>query len=178
MRRWKTLQSDYIVKSPYGNIRKDACQLPNGNVIDAYYVKEYRDWVNTVVITPDLDIILVKQYRHGVQDFCYELPGGIVDDGESFEQAAMREALEETGYTSNESAIKLGTFAVNPAEQNNYIHSYLIQNAHLVTGQHLDENEELDVVRFSFQEMEHKIKRGEIKQLFTVNAFHIAKLHI
>ncbi|MGP4041868.1 hypothetical protein ACTWP4_18495 [Gracilibacillus sp. D59] len=51
MEKWKTLKSKYVHKSRFGNIRRDSCELPNGMVIDDYYVNEYSDWVNGVVIT-------------------------------------------------------------------------------------------------------------------------------
>ena len=64
MDKWKTLSSEYLHKSPFGNIRKDSCELPNGMVIDDYFVNEYSDWVNAVVITKENKIVLVEQYRY------------------------------------------------------------------------------------------------------------------
>ncbi|UOQ50153.1 hypothetical protein MUN88_08895 [Gracilibacillus caseinilyticus] len=48
MDKWKTLDSKYLHTSPFGNIRKDCCELPNGTVIEDYYVNEYDDWVNVL----------------------------------------------------------------------------------------------------------------------------------
>ena len=97
---WKTISSKYLYKSPFGNLRIDSCQLPNGSVIENYYVNEYSDWVNAVVITKDNKVVLVEQYRHAGNDFFLEIPAGKVEDNESHEEGILREIKEETGYIS------------------------------------------------------------------------------
>ncbi|WP_253271176.1 hypothetical protein [Sporosarcina sp. D27] len=76
MNKWKTLKSEYIHESPSGNIRIDSCGLPNGIVINNYYVNEYSDWVNAIVITKENQIVLVEQYCHAGEDFFLEVPAG------------------------------------------------------------------------------------------------------
>ncbi|UNL83464.1 hypothetical protein [Priestia koreensis] len=62
MKKWNILKSRYIYKTPYGNLRSDTCELPNGLIIKDYYVQEYDDWMNAVVLTKEKKIVLVKQY--------------------------------------------------------------------------------------------------------------------
>ncbi|MGB3102750.1 MAG: NUDIX hydrolase, partial [Psychrobacillus psychrotolerans] len=76
MKQWKTLNTEYVHKSSYGNIRKDICELPNGLVINDYFVNEYSDWVNAVVLTKENKILLVEQYRHAGNDIYLEIPAG------------------------------------------------------------------------------------------------------
>lgn len=71
MQKWRRLKTEYLHKSSFGNIRKDTCQLPNGSVIEDYYVNEYCDWVNAVVITQENQIVLVEQYRYAADDFFF-----------------------------------------------------------------------------------------------------------
>lgn len=59
--KWNTIDSEYLYKSLFGNLRKDKCELPNGLVIDEYYVNEYSDWVNAIVITKENKVVLVEQ---------------------------------------------------------------------------------------------------------------------
>lgn len=74
MEKWRKVASDYVFKSPFGNLRKDKLVLPDGQLIDSYYVNEYEDWVNAVVLTKDQHLVLVRQYRHAAQDFFLEVP--------------------------------------------------------------------------------------------------------
>lgn len=143
MKKWKTLDSEYLYKTPFGNLRKDKCELPNGMIIDNYYVNEYTDWVNAIVITKDQQIVLVEQYRYAGNDFFLEIPAGKIEEGESFEEGILREVRQETGFTSKSKPIKLGEFMVNPATQTNKIITYLIVEAYKEFEQNLDNTEEI-----------------------------------
>ncbi|WP_407270284.1 NUDIX hydrolase [Radiobacillus sp. PE A8.2] len=176
MRKWKTLKSEYIYKSRFGNLRKDTCELPNGMIIDDYYVNEYSDWVNAVVLTKDKKMVLVEQYRHAGKDFFLEIPAGKIEENESHEQGILREVREETGFTSLTKPIELGKYMVNPATQTNYIRSYLIVDAFKETNQNLDDTEDITVHLFDFKEIGALLRTNQIKtQLFTVNAYFMAK---
>ncbi|WP_424413583.1 NUDIX hydrolase [Paenisporosarcina sp.] len=178
LKHWKTLNSSYLYQTPFGNLRKDTCELPSGQIIQDYYVTEYSDWVNAVVITKNQLLVLVKQYRHGANSSFLEIPAGKPEGNETFEEAVLREVKEETGFTSTSPPILLGEFFVNPATQTNKVISYLITNAELVTKQDLDDTEMIDVHLVDLKRMNHMIKSGEINQLFTVSAYYlsIAKL--
>ncbi|WP_409271932.1 NUDIX hydrolase [Neobacillus sp. SCS-31] len=179
MEKWKTLASEYFYKTPFGNLRKDTCQLSNGIVINDYYVNEYADWVNAVVITEDNKIVLVKQYRHAGNDFFLEIPAGKIEENETYEEGILREVREETGFTSNTAPVKLGEFMVNPATQTNKIITYLIQGAYKASEQTLDSTEEIQVKLVDFKNFGRLMGSGEIKtQLFTASAYYMAKDYI
>jgi ADP-ribose pyrophosphatase len=178
MEKWKTISSEYIYKTPYGNLRKDICELPNGNVMNGYYVNEYSDWVNAVVITEDQQIVLVEQYRYPTHDFFLEIPAGKVEENETYENAILRELREETGFTSNQKPLLLGEFWVNPATQDNKVITYLILDAYKAYEQELDTNEILDVKLFHFNEVEEMIRDKRINQLFTVSAYYMSKVFL
>ncbi|WP_112180451.1 NUDIX hydrolase [Paraliobacillus zengyii] len=176
MRRWKTLNSEYLYKTPFGNLRKDKCELPNGVVIDDYYVNEYSDWVNAIVITKESKIVLVKQYRHAGKDSFLEIPAGKIEANESFEQGILREVKEETGFSSKKRPIKLGEFMVNPATQTNKVITYLIVDAYKEFEQELDNTEDIETFLIDFNEMGDLLRKNQIKsQLFTANAYFMAK---
>ena len=175
---WKTISSKYLYKSPFGNLRIDSCQLPNGSVIENYYVNEYSDWVNAVVITKDNKVVLVEQYRHAGNDFFLEIPAGKVEDNESHEEGILREIKEETGYISKSKPVLLGEFWTNPATQTNKVVTYLILDAFEAHKQELDTYEEINVRLVDFNEMEEMIHNKEITQLFTVSAYYIAKAYL
>lgn len=175
MGEWKVLKSEYNFTSPFGNLRRDTCEMPDGTVIEDYYVNEYADWVNAVVLTEDEEIILVEQYRHPGNDFYLEIPAGKVEEGESYEEAIRREIREETGYGSEQELIHLGEFMVNPATQTNKVITFLMLGAKRIHEQDLDEAEVLEVKALPFDNMREMILKKEITQLFTVTAYHLAK---
>lgn len=175
MAKWKTINSQYIYQTPFGQLRTDRCELPNGQKIDNYYVHEYPDWVNAVVLTKDKQILLVEQYRHPGNDFFLEVPAGKVEQGESYEEGIIREVQEETGYTSHKKPILLGEFMVNPATQTNKVITFLILDAFQSSSQNLGDNEDVTVKIFPFDAMEQLIKDKKLTQLFTVSAYFLAK---
>src|SRR6476620_5266589 len=96
---WKVLESEYLFNDePWLTIRREKCELPNGKIMPAYYIIEYPTWVSVLALTKDNKAVFVKQYRHGLGVISTELPGGVVEPGETPEQGAVRELKEETGY--------------------------------------------------------------------------------
>jgi 8-oxo-dGTP pyrophosphatase MutT (NUDIX family) len=95
---WKTLSSTYIHKGPWATLRADKCEMPNGTIVDEYYVLEYPDWANAVAVTEDNKVILVRQYRQAAGVVALEIPGGVIEKDELPEVGMRRELLEETGY--------------------------------------------------------------------------------
>lgn len=170
---WKVLASEYLFNEPWLTVRKDRCELPNGHVIPSFYVLEYPEWVNVFALTEEGQVVLVKQYRHGIREVGIELPGGVVDEGESVEEAAKRELMEETGYafTSYE---YLGKICANPSTTNNFMHMYLAKGGRKVAEQELDHSEELEVVLLSIEEVKELLKENRIHQSLHANCMFYA----
>lgn len=156
-------------------MRKDRCQLPNGQIINDYYVQEYADWVNAVVMTKEKSIVFVEQYRHPGQRIFLEIPAGKVEENESYEEGILREVREETGYISKEKPIKLGEFMVNPATQTNKIVTFLLLDAFKENGQELDETEDIEVKLIALDAIGKMIRDQQITQLFSVSAYYLAQ---
>lgn len=174
--KWNTLESEYLYKTPFGNLRKDKCKLPNGLVINDYYVNEYSDWVNAIVITKENKVVLVEQYRYAGGEFYLEIPAGKIEVNESYEEGILRELREETGFTSRTKPIKLGEFMVNPATQTNKVITYLIVDAVKEFEQDLDDNEDIVVQLYDFNDLGKALKENQIRtQLFTATAYYMAK---
>src|SRR3954469_5077670 len=95
---WKTLSSTYVHKRTWATLRADKCEMPDGTIVDEYFVLEYPDWANAVAVTEDNKIILVRQYRQAAGIVSLEIPGGVIEQGEDPEAGMLRELLEETGY--------------------------------------------------------------------------------
>lgn len=166
-KKWKILESKYIIKRPWLTARCDKVELADGRVNDEYYVLEYPDWVNVIAITKDGHFIMERQYRHGMQVFSTELPCGVMEKGEIPLQAAQRELLEETGYAGGEWT-KLMDIGANPGSQNNYTHCFLAVGVEKVADQSLDATEELTVVMMNENEVKSLLEQNRMCQALMV----------
>ena len=174
---WKILDSKYLYKTQGLALRIDRCEVDNGMIFEPY-VLECGTWVNVIALTKNREVILEKQYRHGVRQVMLEIPAGIMDEeDESPLQAAKRELLEETGYTS-ERFIEVGKVYPNPATHNNLTYSFLALDVEKVDQQHLDETEEIDVSLVSFDELISMAKEGSLPQALHVSALFFALAYL
>jgi 8-oxo-dGTP pyrophosphatase MutT (NUDIX family) len=175
--RWKVLESEYLHKEPWLTIRKDKCQLPNGSIVPAFFINEYPDWVNAFALGNDGQVIMVKQYRHGIEQVGLELPGGVAEDGETPEQAVRRELMEETGFDFKRFDY-LGKICANPSTTNNFMHMFLASGGTKIAGQKLDEHEDLKVELHSVDGVKQMVKENKIMQSLHVNCimYGLAKL--
>jgi len=81
IKKWKQLSHKYLFqRKPWLTIREDQLELPDGKVMDGYYILEYPNWVNTIAITTEGKLVMVEQYRHGIQQVCIELCAGALHD--------------------------------------------------------------------------------------------------
>lgn len=117
------------------------------------------------------ELLVVEQFRHGVDRATLEVIGGVSEDGETPLDAAKRELLEETGHAS-ENWINLGWCTPNPAIQDNRCHFFLARDCRQVSELQLDPGEELRVWAFSWQEWQAKIQQGEIHHALVMGAFY------
>jgi 8-oxo-dGTP pyrophosphatase MutT (NUDIX family) len=136
-----------------------------------FYVLDAGDWVNVVALTDDRRVVLVEQYRHGVERATLEIPGGMVDPGEGPEAAARRELLEETGYAAERWA-HIGTVDPNPAIQSNRCHTFLADGARRVAEPTPEGNEEIVVSLEPADRIPELVRSGRIGHALVVAAFY------
>jgi ADP-ribose pyrophosphatase len=174
---WKTLSSEYVFKDRWFIARADRCEMPDGKIIEPYYVLEFPNWCNVVVVTEDEQLVMVTQYRHAIQQTLVELPGGVIDAGETPEQAAIRETAEETGYLVD-SVELLYTVAPNPATNNNTAWLFLARDARPLAKQKFDEAEDMDVLLFSKEEAKQLLADNKIQHGVQVGALYAAMIKL
>lgn len=176
--KWKVIKSEYIFKDgPWLTIRKDKCELPNGKIMQAFYVQEYPEWASAFALTKDNKVLMIKQYRHGIEQITTEVPGGVVDKGEEPLTAIRRELLEETGYQF-ESFEFLGKVCANPSTGDNFLHMFLASGGEKVAEQKLDETEDVEVVAYSIDELKQLLKENKIVQSLHVSCIFYALNHL
>jgi 8-oxo-dGTP pyrophosphatase MutT (NUDIX family) len=151
--------------------------MPDGTLIDDYYVLEYPGWVNAIALTDENEVILIKQYRHAAEEVILELPGGCIDLGETPIEAVTRELLEETGYQFD-SATPLCTLYANPSTSGNITTSFIVKGGRKIQEQHLDGREEIEVILVSINEFKSLVLQNKLPQALHASAAFHALIHL
>jgi ADP-ribose pyrophosphatase len=131
---------------------------------------ESNDSANVIALNQKGCICLVRQFRFGISDFTLELPGGVVDIGESPDDAVKRELKEETGYEALE-WVCLGKVPSNPVFINSYVHHFLARDLKDTGAQSLDLGEDLELGWYEQAEVFEMIRSGMISNPHTLSAF-------
>ena len=189
MNPWKLLDTEYLVDAPWLKVAKEKCELPNGKVIDDFYTLWQPDWVLILARTSKGEWVMTEQYRHGTGKIALEFPAGIIDKGETPEQAALRELQEESGYgvekqcvtlseaskmrsrtgldsstplrsAQNDTISYLGSFPVNPDRHRGRFHVVFIDNVVKNGCTHFDSTEEIESLLLSDEALQAKMADG------------------
>lgn len=171
--RWLTLATEVLEKTPIFSLKRVRRRHPHDGREADFYQIDSPEWVNILAITPEQRLVLVHQYRHGIDEVTLEIPGGCVDPGELPLSAAKRELLEETGYTS-ERWEQIGYITANPAFMTNGCTTFIAHDAKRVAAQSFDEHEELELELCPVAEFFDRVRRGEIHHGIVVcAAYHL-----
>lgn len=158
---WEQLGSEPAFEAFYYRVRRDTVRLPSGRIVDDYLVGELGDYSVVAAVTPSRDVVLVRQWKQGVRRITLELPGGMVDEGETTAEAGVRELREETGYEAP-ALEHVGSFDVDASKAANQGHAFLAVDAELLHEPEQHEMETLEVVLVPLMEIAGLIDRGEI----------------
>jgi len=173
MTPWRRLSRRTLVDDAWVKFHADRVELPDGHVIEPYWVLEERDWVHIVAFDEQGRVPLVRQYRYACDVVSLEFPGGLLDAGEDPIAAARRELLEETGCDAGECRLA-GYVFPNPARQKNRQYCVIATGLRRVAGQSLDRTESAIQVEFMrLADIPERIASGEFCQ-----GLHIASLQI
>lgn len=176
IRPWPVKSSVPVLDCRIFRVRKDVVVNPRTGAPHEMFVCEHPNWVNAVPLTPDEQVILVEQWRHGTRSAHLETPGGLMEERETPEQCGARELLEETGYQAGP-IVKLGTVHPNPAIQNNLQHYVLATGCRKVAEPILDHAEDINVRLVPLAEIPALIRAGQITHSVVIGAFYWLDLY-
>jgi ADP-ribose pyrophosphatase len=174
---WERVDSRQLADHGFFQIRQDRNKHPRHGREYDFFIFEFPHWVNIIPLTAEGDVLFIRQFRHGTREVTWEIPGGIIDPGESPKQAALREMEEETGFRAAD-ALELGWVNPNPAIQENRCWTFLAEGVEEVGGQHTEGSEAIDVVRVPLADIPGMFESGEISHALVVTAFHFYRQHL
>jgi 8-oxo-dGTP pyrophosphatase MutT (NUDIX family) len=154
---WQVLDSKLVVSERWLQLREDRVRLANGHQIDRFHVIHGPDWASVLCVTDDSEVVLVRQYRHGIGGVSLELPAGVIEPHETPEEAARRELLEETGYAADD-WVCIQSVSTEPARHTTRAHFYCARGARRVQEPSPEETELLELMT---------VPLGELKRLAT-----------
>ena len=167
-KKWETISVGEEMDMHIFKARFETVKNPKTDAVLRITKLTGNDSVNVLALTPEGKVLLLTQYRFGIEDYVTDLPGGIVDDGEDHQQAAKRELMEETGYAAAE-WYYAGCVASNPVFMDSFIHHYLALGA-VPTGQtEHEDGEDIEIRLVSKETLRNMLLDGEFMHPHTVS---------
>jgi ADP-ribose pyrophosphatase len=167
--RWQMLGDHSLAATRIFDLRSRRYRHPGRGTERDFFVLQAPDWVNVIALTPDQHLVLVRQFRFGLDDFALEIPGGMIDQGEDPVAAGLRELREETGYTGS-CARLLGVVHPNPAIQTNRCHIVLVEQVERDAATDWDPDEEIAISTLPVNEVYARARSGGITHGLVLNA--------
>jgi len=166
---WQIIKDTKVFETPIFNLHEREVKPAGENQPSDFYVLDAPEWINIIALTPDREIVLVEQYRHGIDEVTLEIPGGMVDPGEKPIEAAKRELAEETGFTSDSWEL-IGKSSSNPAFLTNFTHLYLVENCKKTEDQQTEGTEDIDVHIMKLKDFMNLIRNGTVHHAIVLSA--------
>lgn len=167
---WTLLNSRPVGDLRIFRVRHDRYRVEPAGPEHDFVVIEAASWVNIVPLTDDGQVVLVRQFRHGIRRTSLEVPGGVVDPGEDPQAAALRELQEETGYTARRIRL-LGRVCPNPAIQDNHCYMFVAEGCRPAGPPQPEALERIEIVRRPVADIPRLIASEEICHGLVINAF-------
>ncbi len=169
---WQKLGSKPVGDFRIFTVRSDEKISPRTGKTHDFFIIDCVDWVNVLALTPNRELVMVEQYRHGSNTIELEIPGGIMDaTDKSPLETGLRELREETGYEGENARVLGGVFA-NPAIMSNTSHIVFTENCRLKHAVQFDSGEDLVTRLVPVDEVPGFVAQGKIRHPLVVVALY------
>ena len=172
---WQTSPPETLLKTPIGRLVSSSVHAKRTGTSRTFYRFDFPDWVNIVALTQDRQIVLIRQCRFGTGQLETEIPGGMIEKGESPLEAGLRELLEETGYGGGSARI-IGNVCPNPALQDNRCYTVLAENVEKIQSPALDDMEDIEVILQPEASLLEMIQSGQLSHGLVLNGIFFSLL--
>lgn len=174
---WETLEEKVILKAHVFRYKQVRRKSPSTLQVGEFDIIQCSNWVNILAITPEQKVVLIKQFRHGINDYTIEIPGGAVNHSEDPLIGAKRELEEETGYTASK-WVSLGKVDVNPSFMTNACETFLAIDAVKTKEQNLDPFEEIEVYLEDINLLPQLVQSGKIAHSLVIAGLYLYHVHL
>ena len=176
IRPWQKIGSRPVGDFRIFTVRTDEKLSPRTGAKHDFYIIDCVDWVNVLAITPQQELVMVEQYRHGTNTVELEIPGGIMDRSDASPlHTGVRELREETGFEGEQVRV-LGDVFANPAIMSNTCHTVLIENCALKHPVEWDSGEDMLTRLVPLAEVPALVASGKIKHPLVIVALYYLDL--
>ena len=173
VRPWRRIAGEMAFEHPLFNVERQ--EIAAGEDRREVVAIHTGNWVNAIPLLDDGRVVLIRQWRFGIAAPTLEIPGGVVDPGETAIEAAQRELLEETGYRGTRWT-PLGAVHPNPAFMSNECSMFLAEGLEWIESPRGDGDEEIEVESASLASIPALICDGSITHSLVIVAFHLLSM--
>ena len=170
--RWERLGHTTQAKTRVLDLLSVRFRHPVRGTEKDFVVVQPSDWCNVLALTATGELVLVRQFRFGIDGFSLEIPGGVMEPGEDPVEAGLRELREETGFAGVRARL-LGSVHPNPAIQSNRCHFVLVEEAVRSAELEWDADEEIEVCTVPAGEVLAHARAGGITHALVLNALFL-----
>ncbi|HXW50430.1 MAG TPA: NUDIX hydrolase [Candidatus Acidoferrales bacterium] len=176
-RPWEVVSSEVILESPWYRLRRDACRLPDGSLVESYYVREHAGFSVTFAITPDRQVVFTRQYKHGIGEIVLELPAGMREPGEDALTCARRELEEETGFVAGRYE-QIAEFWTDPTSSTGRFTLFIAHDAKPDGTPRPEATEQLDTMLVPLDRVLEQVRERHVRAQSQVASIYSALDHL